>query len=318
MSATRRFRLDSGELKQLALRSDAPAAWRVLGHFGAIGLAATALWFAMSTPWAIPLTVVLGYLVAFLFTAEHEAAHQTAFRTRRWNYALGHLAGFAILLPYEYYRAFHWDHHRYTQDEALDPELHTPVPTSRLGLAWYLTGLPNWRDRLRLLFLHGVLGRVTARWVPEDKRPLIAREARCYLGAYLAVIAVSVAFRSPVAVWLWVVPVMVGQLFLRPYLLVEHTGCSSTPDMLDNTRTTYTNAFVRYFAWNMPYHVEHHAYPAVPFHALPRLNAALGEHITNASRSYRSSGAAVLRHLGRARDPDAATSLPSPPERNAS
>jgi fatty acid desaturase len=307
------FRLNAADLKALALRSDAPAARQVLGHFGAIALTGAALWFALGSVWALPLTVLHGYLIAFLFTAEHEAAHQTAFRTRRWNYLLGHAAALAIVLPYEYYRAFHWDHHRYTQDPDLDPELHTPLPTSRLGLAWYLTGLPSWRDRLRLLFVHGVLGRVTARWVAADKRALVVREARAYLAVYAAVVALSVAFGSLAALWLWVVPVMIGQPFLRTYLLAEHTGCKHGPNMLENTRTTYTNAFVRYFAWNMPYHAEHHVYPAVPFHALPRLNLRLGEHITNTGRGYRGSTASVLRHLGR---PGEAMGPTSPPSRS--
>jgi hypothetical protein len=65
-------------------------------------------------------------------------------------------------------------------------------------------------------------------------------------------------------------PLLVGQGFLRPYLLAEHTACAFTRDCLENTRTTLTLWLVRLFAWNMPYHGEHHAYPAVPFHALPR------------------------------------------------
>jgi len=315
MAAATPFRLNAGQLKPLAIRSDGPAARHAIGHFGAIALAGFALWHTLGTVWAVPVTVLLGYMLAFLFTALHEAAHQTAFRTRRYNHLLGHAAGFAILLPYGYYRAFHWDHHRYTQDPEKDPELSLPLPTSRLGVLWYMTSLPNWRDRLRLLVLHGMLGRVTARWVPEEQRRSIVLEARCYLAAYAVVAAASIAAGSLAALWLWIVPVMVGQVFLRPYLLAEHTGCARSSNMLENTRTTYTNAFVRFFAWNMPFHVEHHAYPAVPFHALPQLNKLLGEHITHSGRGYRGSTASVLRHLRGARGPAPVTAsdAPSPP-----
>lgn len=54
--------------------------------------------------------------------------------------------------------------------------------------------------------------------------------------------------------------------------MAEQTGCASTRDCLENTRTTLTLALVRLVAWNMPYHAEHHSYPAVPFHALPGLH----------------------------------------------
>ena len=297
------FRLKADVLKPLFLKSDAPAAWRCLGHFGAIVLSASALWLALRTWWAVPLTLLTGYFIAFLFNALHEAAHQTPFRTRAFNHVLGHVAGFTVLLPCEYYRAYHWDHHRYTQDPARDPELSTPLPTSAARLAWYWSGLPIWIGRMRMFFVHGVLGRATEPWVPDAKRALIVREARCYLAGYAAVIAVSLTTQSLLALWLWIVPLMAGQLLLRPYLLAEHTGCANTPNMLENTRTTYTNAFVRFFAWNMPFHAEHHAYPAVPFHALPRLNALLAAHIVNAERGYPASTAAFTRHLLR-RAPD--------------
>jgi fatty acid desaturase len=38
----------------------------------------------------------------------------------------------------------------------------------------------------------------------------------------------------------------------------------------------------------MPYHVEHHAYPSVPFHALPELNRIVDGQIVFRGRSYRA------------------------------
>lgn len=303
------FRVSAQDLKVLAVRSDAAGARRAIGHLGAIVLGGIALWHALGTWWAVPLTLLQGYFIAFLFNVVHETAHQTAFKTRACNYLLGHLAGFAVVLPYEYYRAFHWVHHRHTQDPDKDPELAMPLPQSRRGIVWLWTGAPIWIGRARMLFAHGVRGKVSVPWVPEDKRPLIVREARLYLLGYAAVIAASVLMGSLAALWLWAVPLMAGQLFLRPYLLAEHTGCAHSPDMLENTRTTTTNRFVHFFAWNMPYHVEHHAYPAVPFHALPRLNALLASHITHVADGYPAATADVLRHLRSLR---AASSTPRP------
>jgi fatty acid desaturase len=31
--------------------------------------------------------------------------------------------------------------------------------------------------------------------------------------------------------------------------------------------------------WNMSYHTAHHAYPATPFHALPRLHAEIARNL---------------------------------------
>ena len=63
-----------------------------------------------------------------------------------------------------------------------------------------------------------------------------------------------------------------GQPFLRYYLLAEHNGCVAGSEIMKNTRTTYSWELINQLAWNMPYHAEHHAWPQVPFHALPLLN----------------------------------------------
>lgn len=153
-----------------------------------------------------------------------------------------------------------------------------------------------WIGRLRMLLAHGLLSRVSEPWVKADKTTTIVREARCYLATYALVAVTAISGGLSIVFWLWLLPMAIGHLFLRPYLLSEHTGCELSGNMLANTRTTYCNAFIRFFAWNMPYHTEHHAYPAVPFHALPALNAELAPHLMNTEKGYVASICAVVRH----------------------
>jgi fatty acid desaturase len=56
--------------------------------------------------------------------------------------------------------------------------------------------------------------------------------------------------------------------------------------MFENTRTTFTTALVRFLAWNMPYHVEHHVYPAVPFHNLPALHHLIRDELRVTAKGY--------------------------------
>jgi fatty acid desaturase len=65
--------------------------------------------------------------------------------------------------------------------------------------------------------------------------------------------------------------------------------------MLRNSRTTRSTALVRRLAWNMPYHAEHHAFPAVPFHRLPEVNRRLAADLKVTSRGYWSVQAQMLR-----------------------
>ncbi len=56
--------------------------------------------------------------------------------------------------------------------------------------------------------------------------------------------------------------------------------------MFENTRTTFTTALMRFLAWNMPYHVEHHVYPAVPFHQLPALHQLMKAELRETADGY--------------------------------
>ena len=53
---------------------------------------------------------------------------------------------------------------------------------------------------------------------------------------------------------------------------IEHLGLSHESDILNNTRSTRTNALMRWLCWQMPYHTAHHSYPSVPFWQLRKLN----------------------------------------------
>ncbi|MCS3729047.1 fatty acid desaturase [Bradyrhizobium betae] len=277
-------------LRELSVRSNLRGAAQSLGHYGMIILVGVLIWKVTSSYGvlrALPLMAVQGYLVAFLFMAVHETAHKTAFKSRGLNLAVGNLSAFIIGLPYEYYCLFHWDHHRYTQDADKDPELIVGVkPATDTQLAIAYSGLLQVAGRLRLMLGHAVTGKVVVPWIPEGKRATIVTEARAYVALYALLFALSLWFGSALLLWVWIVPLIIGQLFLRPYLYAEHTGCDTTRSAFQNTRTTYTGAIVKWFAWNMPYHVEHHAYPSIPFHALPKLNEIVDGEILYRGQGY--------------------------------
>jgi fatty acid desaturase len=288
--------LTRSDLQTLMVRANGPALLRTLWHFGALAITGTLLWRLRGTAWVLPLIMVHGYMVAFVFCALHETAHRTAFRTRWLNVVVGHLAGIVGFWPYRNYRVYHWDHHRFTQDVGRDPELYFTKPRTPLAYLFVLTGIPNAIRRIGDI-VRLTLGRADRPWMaPSERRPLII-EARAYAALYLAVAAASMIAGSTIALVIWIIPWLLGQAFLRPYLLAEHTGCAFTRDSLDNTRTTLTRFIVRLFAWNMPYHAEHHAYPAIPFHALPRLHEGIRGKIANLEPSYVRASVKVARYL---------------------
>jgi fatty acid desaturase len=226
-----------------------------------------------------------GIVLVFLFAPLHEAVHRTAFRSRRLNDVVAWICGGVLILPPEYFRAFHFTHHRHTQDPARDPELISPKPDTFGGYLWHVSGVPYWHDRVTMTFRHA-LGLVDEPFITPRLRPRIAREARTLLAAYAALAAVSVAAGSPALLLLWLGPALLGQPFLRLYLLAEHTGCPLVTDMLANSRTTRSLAVIRKLAWNMPYHAEHHAFPALPFHALRSAHGLMRDKIAIQAPGY--------------------------------
>ena len=279
----------------LTVRSDWPGILHLLGH---IGLIAALGWAILAkVPFWPALMLPQGILLVFLFNLSHECTHQTPFRTVWINEALGHASGVVLALPFIWFRYFHLAHHKHTNDPENDPELaHGGRPGTVGRWVVHLSGWGYWRAMLGTLFTNG-FGRIDAPYLPKRRHSAMRTEARVILGLYL--LAALSLFLTPALLWIWIVPAIIGQPFLRTYLLAEHGLCPAVANMLENSRTTFTNRAVRYLAWNMPYHAEHHALPNAPFHKLPALHALTRDHLKSTSPGYAAFTADYVRRLER-------------------
>ena len=289
-------RLSDDALTALVERSDRKGLAHLALHVLTIAAAGAIYASAFDTAWMLPAAWLYGTTLVFLFAPLHETVHYTAFRSRWLNRAVSFVCGWILVLPPRYFRAFHLEHHRYTQDPERDPELAVAPPATRYDYLWRVSGLQYWTSRIRTTLMTAA-GRVAEAYITPSERTAVVHEARLHLASYVALAAVSTATGSTAVLWLWLVPVVLGQPMLRLYLLAEHTGCPMVPDMLANSRTVHTNAVVRFLAWNMPYHAEHHAYAAIPFHALPRAHAALGPFVRVQSQGYARVHRELIRDL---------------------
>jgi fatty acid desaturase len=273
--------LPAAEKAALAERSDRAGLWHLAAHLGlVVGLAA--LIMAGVPGWWL-LCPVLGVVLVFLFTLEHEATHQTPFANLALNECVGRVCGVILLLPFLWFRYFHLAHHRWTNIDGKDPELEGGKPAGWRGWLWHVSGLPYWIAGGRLVW--GLArGRVRAGYLPEGAMARMQAEARGMLVVYA--LALGSLWVTDVLIWVWVVPVLLGQPVLRLYLLAEHGDCPRVADMFQNTRTTLTNRVVRFLAWNMPYHTEHHVAPQVPFHRLPALHARMRDELRVTAEGY--------------------------------
>ena len=248
-------------------------------------------------------TLGMAFVASFFFMALHETVHRSAFRSRTLNNIVMHIAGFLCLRPAVHYFFYHWAHHKYTGNAALDSEMQPSAldmdVNTLSGYLLYLSGLPFWFDAIWTTLRHaagvcpesyltsksGATPVSNKGWISQQASlskaaKQVVHEARLYLLGYLSLTALAVY--SPVSwarlLWrYWILPSILGQPMLRFYLLAEHRGCRTTPAVLENTRTMRTNWFYRRMAWQMPFHREHHAWPYIPFHQLSNAHTLLTE-----------------------------------------
>ena len=270
----RRDLINSNLLLSISKRSDKAGALRLVSHLMVIILCGYLVWLSIGTWWLAVTSTSCGISLTFLFAPLHECIHGTAFRSKKANKILAAVAGFLLLLPSFYFRLFHFQHHKFTNNPKFDPELQTPKPRTKFQYFFSMSGLNSyWWPQLKVLVSHAA-GRVNENFIPESRDNKIILEARLHVLAYLVVIVSSIVLQSYLVLIFWIIPVMLGMVFLRLFLLAEHAECDYTSNMMRNTRTTLTNPIVRFISWNMPYHCEHHLFPSVPFHMLPKLHNA--------------------------------------------
>jgi fatty acid desaturase len=288
--------IERPEMREIRRLSNTPGLARLSAHLAALAAAGMLVFLAPGAFWRLPAQALEGIILVFLFAPLHESIHRTAFHNRRLDDAVAAVVGFLLLLPADYFRFFHFAHHRNTQDPERDPELATPKPRTLAQWLLAVSALPLWRD-LAVTLLRHAAGRTSEPYLSPIAARRVVREARITLALYLVVAGASILSRSTVALDYWIVPVLLGQPWLRLFLMAEHTGCPLVEDMLANSRCTLTNAVVRFFAWNMPYHAEHHTFPAVPFHALPRLHRRLAGELRVVAPGYIAVQREILNSL---------------------
>lgn len=295
-------------LRRLGRRDDARATRRLLVQLALLAVAvATVLTLAGGPWWALaPAVVVCGLLFATLFAPLHECSHGTAFRSRRANALVPWLSAGPLFWPPTAYREFHFEHHRHTHCPQRDPEIAAggerfamwPVLVHEYLAVGSGVLLLLMRSGTLLFFALGAPDRwwdKVAPFIRQRCRRRVAWESRVMVCGYAA-IALAAWYWWPALGWV-ALSLVATHSALALYLASEHTGCPTTGSIFDRTRSIQSNRLVRYLMWNMPYHAEHHAYPSVPFHALPALRRLVAPELRHTSRGYVALHAGVARGL---------------------
>lgn len=297
-------------MKSLMQRRDSPAIidtliWVILHIVFAWG--GIYFWGSWS---AIPFWLAYGVIAGSVCDSRwHECGHGTAFKTRWMNDLVYHFASFQIMRNPINWRWSHTRHHTDTIIVGRDPEIvwMHPINLTLKFLSFF--GIFDAYHSLKGLCSNaiGILSQDEQEYIPTSEYPKVIFWARIHMLIY--------AFTFMVAVWL--LNSGMGWKSIIPFLLIggpriygcwhfvmtgllQHGGLAE--DVIDhrlNSRTVYMNPVSRWIYWNMNYHIEHHMFPMVPYHALPALHKLIKDDLPDPNTSiwnaYSEMIKAVLR-----------------------
>lgn len=304
-------------MKELMKRKDGPAIRDTLIWFVALIGTGILAYFSWGTWWAVLAFLLYGTVYYTAASSRwHECTHGTAFRTPWMNETLYQISSFMILMQATPWRWSHIRHHTDTSIVGSDTEILAPRPPVWRILIIEIVHINFGMSKLKALTRHA-LGRLSEEektYIPESEHRKVFLEARVYVLILLAVAALCVYARSFLPAMFVGLPIVYGSLLLLLLGITQHLGLSE--DVLDhrlNSRTFYTNRIIRFLYWNMNYHLEHHMFPMVPYHALPALHEAMKDDCPPASPSFRAALKESIVALWKQRkDPDYTVPRPLP------
>lgn len=268
-------------LKVCLERKDAPAIrdtliWLLLiflfGYWAYVLLSTGNLWGIL---------FLIGYGVLYASCSDsrwHESGHGTAFKSDYLNTLLYEVASFMVLRESVVWRWSHVRHHSDTIIVGRDPEIAVPRPPSFFKMLGNAFNIPYAYYYAKHLVLHifGKLSATEKTFIPPEQYASLFWRARVYSLIYLAVIGLSMYWWSWWPLVFVGLPNFYGAFMIQVYGYTQH--CGLPENVLDhriNCRTIYMNIIHRFLYWNMNYHTEHHMFPLVPYHQLPKLHEAI-------------------------------------------
>jgi fatty acid desaturase len=268
--------------KSLFRRSDTIALRDTGIWYGLIALAGSALVATWGSGWAYPAFFLYATLYAGPADSRwHEAGHGTPFATAWLNKCLYQAASFQVMRRPTVWKWSHARHHTDTLIVGRDREIQVRLPIRPVHLILDFFGF-ELAPKEFLATMANAFGHVSAEemtFIPDQERHKAVVEARAWMLGFVAILGAAFYLGSLLPLCLFgLIPSIAGSWLYNFFGIVQHACLPE--NVLDhrlNSRTVLMSAVPRFLYWNMNYHVEHHMYPSVPFHALPRLHEIIRE-----------------------------------------
>lgn len=292
-------------MKELMQRSDAAAMRDTLLWFAVLLFSLMGGIYFWGSWWCVPWFFVYGTLYGSSSDARwHEMGHGTAFKTQWMNAGVYQIASFMIMRNPTAWRWSHARHHTDTIIVGRDVEIALMRPPALLKWVLNYVGIVDSYLSLAVLLRQaiGVVSLDERNYIPQQEQPKVIFAARVHILIYAITIGIALYYGSWLPLMIIGLPRLYGAWHNVLVGLLQHGGLAD--NVLDhrlNSRTVYMNPVSRFLYMNMNYHVEHHMFPMVPFHALPRLHELIKHDLPKPNPSiwhaYREMVPVLLRQL---------------------
>ena len=262
------------------------ALWAVLLVW-ALEAALSASWF-----WSATGTVLLGLMFAHGVELQHQALHNSGFRSRRLNEFAGVVLGIPMLVSFAGYQASHLRHHKYlgTDKNREFFDYGDQYGQGGLSAAWHAILRFSMLSHYRT-FACGVARAIAGRSYPGETQYVSRRMRRDHLLMLAGILALGVAsylMSEQLLIRGWLIPLTVVAAPVHALIeLPEHFRCETdSTDTFRNTRTIRSNAFLTWFTNGNNLHVEHHLLPRLPIEELTELHRRVAPQIKYLCPTY--------------------------------
>ncbi|MGB1012212.1 MAG: fatty acid desaturase [Thiolinea sp.] len=271
--------IDRATMKPLMRRTDKHGIIYFTGFLAIVVICGFLAHLSIGSYWSIPAFLLYGGIWVFATSVVHETCHGTPFHTRWLNETVLFISGLMVQQLPTGLRWTHARHHSETAIVSKDVEVVLTNPLSWGAFIFYqLSDAKSiWYYFSRVvMFSFGKLDAEHKATVPKSEAGRVYWEARAFLTVYVSIVLWSVVTASWWPVLIFLFPRIAGAPTHGVMLATQHIGfAQNIRDHRKTTRTMTLNPLLCFIYWNMNYHVEHHMFPRVPFHALPDLHEAI-------------------------------------------
>lgn len=233
--------------------------------------------------------LLLGAAFAHGVELQHQALHQTGFKSRKANRLAGILLGLPMLVSYSAYQDRHLFHHRALGTPADEEFFNYGDKSERKFLAIFKHFfLINHFCEFLKNFIDALNGQ-------SFKTKAMSKNGSKMLVEYLIIgfvffglAALSFAFSSNIFLNVWLIPLFFFAAPIHALVeLPEHYKCDSdSTDVFFNTRSIKSNRLATWFTNGNNYHVEHHWHASLPMEKMAAIHRQIESKIAYRYESY--------------------------------